>query len=97
MSWLSQDALSKGKTLKTEREVTWTREVTWKREWLRLKETCSTLLEVSVITWRPFKTSEHMRCSYWSKRDATWLVHEWACDQMDQPGLSISQGRIPED
>ncbi|KAF2601498.1 hypothetical protein F2Q70_00026009 [Brassica cretica] len=89
MSRLSQDALSKGKTLKTERGVTWT------REWLRLKKTCSTLLEGRVIPWWPFETSEHMRCSYWSKGDATWLVHEWACDQMDQLGLSVSQGRIP--
>ncbi|KAF2573167.1 hypothetical protein F2Q70_00002240 [Brassica cretica] len=66
-SRLSQDALSKDKTLKTE----------------------STLLEVSVITLWPFETSEHMRCSCWSKGDATWLVHEWACDQMDQLGLSV--------
>ena len=75
--------------------ATWTREVTWTREWLRLKETCSTLLEVNVIPWWPFKTSEHMQCSCWSKGDATWLVLEWACDQMDQLGLSVSQGRIP--
>ncbi|KAF3571491.1 hypothetical protein F2Q69_00059965 [Brassica cretica] len=66
MSRLSQDALSKGKTLKTE----------------------STLLEVSVTPWWPFKTSEHTRYSCWSKGDATWLVHEWACDQMDQLVLS---------
>ncbi|KAF2588609.1 hypothetical protein F2Q70_00039479 [Brassica cretica] len=82
MSRLSQDALSKGKTLKTERKVTWT------RDWLRLKETCSTLLEVSVTPWWPFKTSKHTRYSCWSKGDATWLVHEWACDQMDQLVLS---------
>ncbi|KAF2532709.1 hypothetical protein F2Q70_00030106 [Brassica cretica] len=85
MSRLSQDALSRGKTLKTERVVTWT------REWLRLKETCSTLLEVNVIPWWPSKTSKHMQCSCWSKGDTTCLVHEWACDQMDQLGLSISQ------
>ena len=59
------------------------------------KKTCSTLLEVNVIPWWPFKTSEHMQCSCQSKGDATWLVHEWAYDQMDQLGLSVSQGRIP--
>ncbi|KAG2330044.1 hypothetical protein Bca52824_001224 [Brassica carinata] len=26
--------------------------------------------------------------------DATWLVYEWACDQMDQLGLGISQGVV---
>ncbi|KAF2616582.1 hypothetical protein F2Q68_00040180 [Brassica cretica] len=90
MSRLSQDALSKDKTLKTERKVTWT------RDWLRLKETCSTLLEVSVTPWWPFKTSEHTRYSCWSKGDATWLVHEWACDQMDQLVLSYGTWDGPE-
>ncbi|KAF3543739.1 hypothetical protein DY000_02006533 [Brassica cretica] len=51
-------------------------------------KTKSTLLEVRVIPCCPFKTSEHMRCSCLSKGDATWLVHEWVWDQMDQLGLS---------
>ncbi|KAF2605220.1 hypothetical protein F2Q70_00026882 [Brassica cretica] len=33
-----------------------------------------------------------MRCSCLSKGDATWLMHEWAWDQMVQLGLSVSQG-----
>ncbi|KAF3580267.1 hypothetical protein DY000_02032779 [Brassica cretica] len=68
------------------------KEVTSTREWLRLKETCSTLLEVRVIPCWPFKTSEHMRCSCLSKGDTTWLVHEWAWDQMDQLGFSSEVG-----
>ncbi|KAG5414833.1 hypothetical protein IGI04_002400 [Brassica rapa subsp. trilocularis] len=73
--------------------TTWTREVTWTKEWLRLKETCSTLLEVCVIPWWPFETSEHMRCSYCVGQlpELYGLAHSAgsAGDQLNSSGLSV--------